>query len=61
MVRYCAVSNIEHSHRMAITDIQWIPEHIEVDFFCYLVNILLLYLKYDSMGSHLVLYCFDIL
>ena len=30
MVRYCAVSNIEQSHRTAITDIQWVPDHIEV-------------------------------
>jgi len=30
IVRYCAVSNIEHSHKMAVTDIQWIPDHFEV-------------------------------
>uniref|UniRef100_A0A7M6DQP7 WD repeat-containing protein 63 n=3 Tax=Clytia hemisphaerica TaxID=252671 RepID=A0A7M6DQP7_9CNID len=29
-VRYCAVSSIENSHRMPITDIQWIPDHIEI-------------------------------
>eukprot|EP00795_Rhopilema_esculentum_P004097 gene4097-20277_t len=30
VVRYGAVSNIEHSHKMAITDIQWVPDHIEI-------------------------------
>eukprot|EP00794_Sanderia_malayensis_P008204 gene8204-9084_t len=30
IIRYCAVSNIEHSHKMAITDIQWLPDHIEI-------------------------------
>jgi len=30
MIRYCAVSNIENSHRMAISDIQWLPNHIEI-------------------------------
>lgn len=30
IVRYCAVSNIESSHRMGITDIQWVPDHIEI-------------------------------
>ena len=39
MIRYCAVSAIENSHRMAISDIQWVPDHIEVRivfFLCYL-------------------------
>lgn len=31
IVRYCAVSSIENSHRAAITDIQWVPDHMEVN------------------------------
>ena len=38
MLRYCAVSSIENSHRMAVTDIQWIPDHVEV-FFSFWNNI----------------------
>ncbi|XP_072024061.1 dynein axonemal intermediate chain 3-like isoform X2 [Amphiura filiformis] len=30
VVRYCAVSSIEHSHKSAICDIQWVPDHMEV-------------------------------
>ena len=30
VVRYCAVSSIEHSHRSAVTDLQWVPDHMEV-------------------------------
>lgn len=30
IMRYCAVSSIEYSHRMAVTDIQWIPDHMEI-------------------------------
>lgn len=30
IVRYCGVSSIEHSHRAAITDIQWVPDHMEL-------------------------------
>ena len=35
MIRYCAVSAIENSHRMAISDIQWVPDHIEVRIVCF--------------------------
>ncbi|XP_048256413.1 dynein axonemal intermediate chain 3-like isoform X4 [Haliotis rufescens] len=31
IVRYCAVSSIEQSHKAAITDIQWVPDHMEVN------------------------------
>ncbi|KAK6180530.1 hypothetical protein SNE40_012670 [Patella caerulea] len=31
VVRYCAVSSIEHSHKARITDIQWIPDHMEIN------------------------------
>ncbi|XP_033738311.1 WD repeat-containing protein 63-like isoform X3 [Pecten maximus] len=31
VVRYCAVSSIENSHRAAITDIQWVPDHMELN------------------------------
>ena len=30
IVRYCAVSSIEHSHRAPVTDILWIPDHFEL-------------------------------
>lgn len=30
VIRYCAVSSIEHSHKAAIADIQWIPDHMEI-------------------------------
>ncbi|KXJ19255.1 WD repeat-containing protein 63 [Exaiptasia diaphana] len=30
MIRYCAVSSIEHTHKTAVTDIQWIPDHMEI-------------------------------
>ena len=30
IVRYCAVSGIEASHKAAITDVQWVPDHMEV-------------------------------
>jgi hypothetical protein len=30
IVRYCAVSAIEHSHKSAVSDLQWIPDHMEV-------------------------------
>ncbi|KAL1022761.1 hypothetical protein UPYG_G00031960 [Umbra pygmaea] len=30
LVRYCAVSSIEHGHKAPITDIQWLPETFEV-------------------------------
>lgn len=29
-VRYCAVSSIEHSHKGPITDLKWVPGHMEV-------------------------------
>ncbi|XP_071953082.1 dynein axonemal intermediate chain 3-like [Antedon mediterranea] len=29
IIRYCAVSAIEHSHKTAVADIQWVPDHIE--------------------------------
>ena len=30
IVRYCAVSGIEASHKAAVTDVQWVPDHMEV-------------------------------
>ena len=30
MVRYCAVSSIDHSHKAAVADLQWVPDHMEV-------------------------------
>lgn len=30
IVRYCAVSAIENSHRNVITSLEWIPDHFEV-------------------------------
>lgn len=30
IVRYAAVSSIEHSHLSPVTDIQWLPDHMEV-------------------------------
>ncbi|XP_075689062.1 dynein axonemal intermediate chain 3 isoform X2 [Rhinoderma darwinii] len=30
LVRYCAVSSIEHGHREVITDIHWLPDFFEV-------------------------------
>jgi len=30
IIRYCAVSSIEQSHRAPVTDILWIPDHFEV-------------------------------
>lgn len=32
VVRYCAVSAIENSHRNVITGLEWIPDHFEVVF-----------------------------
>ncbi|XP_013408046.1 WD repeat-containing protein 63 [Lingula anatina] len=31
IVRYCAVSSIDHSHKAAITDLLWIPDHMELN------------------------------
>ncbi|XP_064605528.1 dynein axonemal intermediate chain 3-like [Liolophura sinensis] len=31
IIRYCAVSGIEHSHKAPITDIIWLPDHFEVN------------------------------
>ncbi|KAL4236475.1 WD repeat-containing protein 63 [Mactra antiquata] len=31
IVRYCAVSSIENSHHQPITDILWIPDHMEIN------------------------------
>ena len=31
ILRYCAVSSIEHSHKTVVTDITWIPDHMEVN------------------------------
>ena len=31
VLRYCAVSSIEHGHRSAITDLLWLPDHFEVN------------------------------
>lgn len=30
VVRYCASAAIEHGHRSAVADIQWLPDHMEV-------------------------------
>ncbi|XP_066453973.1 dynein axonemal intermediate chain 3 isoform X2 [Eleutherodactylus coqui] len=30
MVRFCAVSSIEHGHREVITDIHWLPDYFEI-------------------------------
>ena len=30
IVRYCAVSSIENSHHAPITDLLWLPDHLEV-------------------------------
>lgn len=30
LVRYCAVSSIEHGHKAVITDIHWLPDFFEV-------------------------------
>lgn len=39
IVRYCAVSAIEHSHRNVITCLEWIPDHFEVGVHCPLFNV----------------------
>ncbi|CAC5422765.1 WD repeat-containing protein 63 [Mytilus coruscus] len=31
IVRYCAVSSIENSHKSTITDLLWVPDHMEVN------------------------------
>ncbi|XP_077981205.1 dynein axonemal intermediate chain 3-like [Glandiceps talaboti] len=31
IIRYCAVAGIEHCHKTAITDLQWLPDHIEIN------------------------------
>ncbi|XP_052258483.1 dynein axonemal intermediate chain 3-like isoform X6 [Dreissena polymorpha] len=31
IVRYCAVSSIENSHHAPITDIMWLPDHVEIN------------------------------
>lgn len=31
IVRYSAVSSIEHSHKAAITDLLWVPDHMELN------------------------------
>lgn len=31
IVRYCAVSSIEHSHKAPVTDIQWLPDHMQIN------------------------------
>lgn len=30
ILRYCAVSSIEHSHKTVVSDIMWIPDHMEI-------------------------------
>ncbi|XP_073501351.1 dynein axonemal intermediate chain 3-like [Phyllobates terribilis] len=30
LVRYCAVSSIEHGHREVITDLHWLPDYFEI-------------------------------
>ena len=30
-IRYCAVSSIEHSHSEPISDLQWVPDHFQVE------------------------------
>ncbi|NXK31911.1 WDR63 protein, partial [Piprites chloris] len=29
LVKYCAISSIEYSHKKPVTDIQWLPDHFE--------------------------------
>ncbi|KAK2179552.1 hypothetical protein NP493_483g01017 [Ridgeia piscesae] len=31
VVRYCAVSSIDHSHKAPVADLQWLPDHMEVN------------------------------
>ena len=38
IIRYCAVSSIEHSHKTVVSDIMWIPDHMEVTVIvCYTI------------------------
>lgn len=30
IVRYAAVSSIENSHKAAVTDLMWVPDHMEL-------------------------------
>ena len=30
VVYYCAVSSIEHSHKNWLTDLQWLPDHMDL-------------------------------
>lgn len=30
MLRFCALSAVEYSHKVPVTDIQWLPKHLEV-------------------------------
>ncbi|KAH9523462.1 WD repeat-containing protein 63 [Bulinus truncatus] len=30
IIHYCAVSSIDHSHRAPVTDIQWLPDHMQI-------------------------------
>ena len=50
IIRYCAVSGIEHSHKTAISDLQWIPDHIEVNNKPHL-QIIPLFLKWHMLTS----------
>lgn len=46
IMRYAAVSAIEHSHVTPVTDIQWVPDHFEVIlayfivFYSYVMNVI---------------------
>lgn len=31
IIRYCALSSLEHSHSAPITDLYWVPSHFEVN------------------------------
>lgn len=31
IIRYAAVSSIENSHKAAITDLLWVPDHMELN------------------------------
>lgn len=35
LVRYCATSSTEGSHKTVITDIHWLPDHFEVSLNTY--------------------------
>lgn len=38
IIRYCAVSSIEHSHKTVVSDITWIPDHMEVQLSLFVIQ-----------------------